>query len=395
MAWRGCMIKWTRINQIPANNMTTRASRLELYCQGRRGFRRDAKKAETEKVDVNPATHPNNVSPPAAAAAAPKLLKPLLFTIGFTGCSFGAAAILQNENMKPRVRTMRDEDEQSDQLLRASTDMAYWHDWWSQLTAFQRQIILLMSVVDDFWSGRTEGQKTVIGIIVANTLVLCCWRIPSLQRSMMRYFTSNPAAKSQCLPMVLSSFSHYSIFHLMANMYVLWTFSSGIVSILGREQFLAVYMSAEAEAMSCCFPPGVISTMFSYVWKTTSGRIFPSLGASGAIMAVVAAVCSKVPEAKLSIIFLPMVTLTAGTALKAILAVDAAGLLLGWQVFDHAAHLGGALFGIWYGAYGHKLIWGKRESVVKMWRSIRTPGGGSRPGGGPKVDDKRGPPGPN
>ncbi len=44
--------------------------------------------------------------------------------------------------------------------------------------------------------------------------------------------------------MVLSSFSHYSIIHMLANMYVLWTFSSGIVSLLGKEQFLAVYLSA-------------------------------------------------------------------------------------------------------------------------------------------------------
>lgn len=44
--------------------------------------------------------------------------------------------------------------------------------------------------------------------------------------------------------MILSSFSHYSIIHMVANMYVLWTFSSGIVSLLGKEQFLAVYMSA-------------------------------------------------------------------------------------------------------------------------------------------------------
>lgn len=44
--------------------------------------------------------------------------------------------------------------------------------------------------------------------------------------------------------MILSSFSHYSLIHMMANMYVLWTFSSGIVSLLGKEQFLAVYLSA-------------------------------------------------------------------------------------------------------------------------------------------------------
>lgn len=34
---------------------------------------------------------------------------------------------------------------------------------------------------------------------------------------------------------------------------------------------------------------------------------------SGAVMAVLAAVCTKVPEAKLGIIFLPMVTFSAGS----------------------------------------------------------------------------------
>lgn len=34
---------------------------------------------------------------------------------------------------------------------------------------------------------------------------------------------------------------------------------------------------------------------------------------SGAIMTVLAAVCTKMPEAKLAIIFLPMYTFTAGT----------------------------------------------------------------------------------
>lgn len=160
---------------------------------------------------------------------------------------------------------------------------------------------------------------------------------------------------------------------MIVNMYVLWTFSSGIVSLLGKEQFLAVYMSA-----------GVISTMVSYMCKTASGRLYPSLGASGAVMAVLAAVSSKVPEAKLGIIFLPMFTFTAGNALKALVAMDTAGLLLGWRLFDHAAHLGGALFGVWYVAYGHKLIWRKREPLVKLWHDMRSVGG-SRPGGGPGV----------
>lgn len=90
---------------------------------------------------------------------------------------------------------------------------------------------------------------------------------------------------------------------------------------------------------------------------------------SGAIMTILAAVCTKMPEAKLAIIFLPMFSFSAANvrhaspaapvwlfhhvltplslqALKAIVAMDTAGVVLGWKFFDHAAHLGGALFGM-------------------------------------------------
>lgn len=39
----------------------------------------------------------------------------------------------------------------------------YWHNWWNQLSHFQKQVIPVMSVVDDWWSGLSEGQKTVTG----------------------------------------------------------------------------------------------------------------------------------------------------------------------------------------------------------------------------------------
>ncbi|KAM6990054.1 presenilin-associated rhomboid-like protein A, mitochondrial [Tautogolabrus adspersus] len=375
MAWRGCVMKWAKTEFIRSTNTTSRSSRLSPHNQQRCGFRREAKRSETKKGNVTQETKasPSEAGtpgppPPPPKVPRPTLFKPLMFTVGFTGCSFGAAAILQYETLKSKVQSAKEEEEK---LLEGSEDMAYWHDWWNQLSGFQRQAILLMSLVDDFWGSLTEGQRTVTGIIAVNAVVLCCWRIPLMQRGMIKYFTSNPASKTKCLPMILSSFSHYSIIHMVSNMYVLWTFSSGIVSLLGKEQFLAVYMSA-----------GVISTMISYMCKTATGRLYPSLGASGAVMAVLAAVCAKVPEAKLGIIFLPMVTFTAGNALKALIAIDAAGLLLGWRLFDHAAHLGGALFGIWYVAYGHKLIWRKREPLVKLWHDMRSVGG-SR--GGPGV----------
>ncbi|XP_011841529.1 PREDICTED: presenilins-associated rhomboid-like protein, mitochondrial isoform X3 [Mandrillus leucophaeus] len=175
--------------------------------------------------------------------------------------------------------------------------------------------------INKWWNNLSDGQRTVTGIIAANALVFCLWRVPSLQRTMIRYFTSNPASS-------------------------------------------------------------VISNFVSYVGKVATGRYGPSLGASGAIMTVLAAVCTKIPEGRLAIIFLPMFTFTAGNALKAIIAMDTAGMILGWKFFDHAAHLGGALFGIWYVTYGHELIWKNREPLVKIWHEIRT--NGPKKGGGSK-----------
>jgi rhomboid-like protein len=40
------------------------------------------------------------------------------------------------------------------------------------------------------------------------------------------------------------------------------------------------------------------------------------------------------------------------------------GLIARWQFFDHAAHLGGILLGIWYCHFGHTLIWKNREPIM-------------------------------
>lgn len=47
-----------------------------------------------------------------------------------------------------------------------------------------------------------------------------------------------------CRSMLFSAFSHYSLFHLFANMYVLWSFAPVVAHILGLEQFVATYLSA-------------------------------------------------------------------------------------------------------------------------------------------------------
>ncbi|XP_016797868.2 presenilin-associated rhomboid-like protein, mitochondrial isoform X4 [Pan troglodytes] len=304
--------------------------RFNFFIQQKCGFRKAPRKVEPRRSDTGTSGEAYKRSaliPPVEETVfypSPypirSLIKPLFFTVGFTGCAFGSAAIWQYESLKSRVQSYFDG-------IKA--------DWLDSIRPqkegdFRKEI-------NKWWNNLSDGQRTVTGIIAANVLVFCLWRVPSLQRTMIRYFTSNPASKVLCSPMLLSTFSHFSLFHMAANMYVLWSFSSSIVNILGQEQFMAVYLSA-----------GVISNFVSYVGKVATGRYGPSLGA----------------------------------ALKAIIAMDTAGMILGWKFFDHAAHLGGALFGIWYVTYGHELIWKNREPLVKIWHEIRT--NGPKKGGGSK-----------
>lgn len=67
---------------------------------------------------------------------------------------------------------------------------------------------------------------------------------------------------------------------------------------------------------------------------------------SGAILGVLGYVCTRYPDTQLQIMFLPMFQFSAESAIKVIMAIDVVGCVMGWKFFDHAAHLGGALFGV-------------------------------------------------
>lgn len=75
-------------------------------------------------------------------------------------------------------------------------------------------------------------------------------------------------AAAPCRSMLLSTFSHYSFFHIFANMYVLHSFSNGICHALGKEQTLFVYVTA-----------GLCASYASYIHKVFLGVSGASLGA--------------------------------------------------------------------------------------------------------------------
>ncbi|KAI3413186.1 hypothetical protein GPALN_010687 [Globodera pallida] len=192
----------------------------------------------------------------------------------------------------------------------------------------------------------TEATKLIWALIGANVAVFLLWQLPLMMPAMCRYFTSGVASKSFFLPMFLSMFSHYRPTHLFFNMYVLQSFAIGAIGLLGPAQFLAMFLSG-----------GVFSGLFSLCNSAFMASAIPSLGASGAICAVIGYFCAKLPDQPVHIIFLPMFPFPANYALYGFLAFETVCLLrivplLRLILVDHAAHLGGLLFGVYYAHYG-------------------------------------------
>lgn len=280
------------------------------------------------------------------------LLKPTLFTAGICGTCFCAAAIVQHETnrihfarVKRRPPTIVIQDwvqrqqQRKDDLLRKFVDLR------GQVNAWKNSL--------------STAEKIAYGTIFVNLTVLGAWRVPALRPVMTKYFLSQVSAKKVALsPMILSFFSHASPLHFAFNMYALYSFSSIATALLGPEQLIGLFVSA-----------GTVSSLASISHRLITKRFTPSLGASGALLGVIAYVCMVRPDSNLLLFFIPI---AAGNAIKGLLVLDTVGLLARWSFIDHAAHLGGSLFGVWYAIYGEKLFYKYRGSIVENWLNYRS-----------------------
>ncbi|KAF1770282.1 hypothetical protein GCK72_002100 [Caenorhabditis remanei] len=195
----------------------------------------------------------------------------------------------------------------------------------------------------------TTGEKHLAVLVGLNIVVYLLWKGKSLKPFMTRYFTNSYASKSLCSPMLLSAFSHSSIIHLGLNMYVMSTFAPHIIEkFMGPEQFWSFYITA-----------AVVSSFVSLLDKAVMRSGIRALGASGAILAVLTYTCMQIPDARLSLIFVPNFDFSAKHAVYGIIAFDLLGLLLRFRLFDHAAHLGGSLFGVGYALFLQEALWDK------------------------------------
>lgn len=89
------------------------------------------------------------------------------------------------------------------------------------------------------------------------------------------------------------------------------------------------------------------------VWKLArQANLNGSLGASGALYALLSICTLSFPQASLGIILIPFVSFPITWGFGALCLLDLAGVWKGWKAFNHVAHLGGAVFGAVYWRYG-------------------------------------------
>lgn len=163
----------------------------------------------------------------------------------------------------------------------------------------QRTYLMILNQI----ASMTEAERTLAPLIGLNLVVFGCWQIPRLAPFMTRWFLHHPT-KGNSITLLTSCFSHQEILHLGLNMVGLWSFGSIMHDVLGREQFLALYLTT-----------GIGANVASHVLSLASRRwrpLLPSLGASGALYGLLASTAVLYPHSSVYIAFLPFIPIQLG-----------------------------------------------------------------------------------
>lgn len=115
----------------------------------------------------------------------------------------------------------------------------------------------------------------------------------SLQEFLNQYGTIpvDAARASNLHTLLTSMFLHGGWSHLIGNMLFLWIFGDNVEAIMGNVKFLVFYIGG-----------GVLASL-THVWMNAES-VIPSLGASGAISAILGAYIIMFPRSQVKMIFL-------------------------------------------------------------------------------------------
>jgi membrane associated rhomboid family serine protease len=169
----------------------------------------------------------------------------------------------------------------------------------------------------------------LIASVVAVSVL--AWIVPPLKRA----FILNPYVireRFQIHRLVTAGWLHADTTHLLFNMLTLYFFADQVVKALGPARFLLLYVSA------------VVVAHVPTTLRHMKDPRYNSLGASGAVAAVIFSAVLLYPEMKLSLMLLPIAVPGLVYAI-CYLAYSAWSSYRARGGINHDAHFAGALYG--------------------------------------------------
>ena len=161
------------------------------------------------------------------------------------------------------------------------------------------------------------------------------------------------------IAVVISTFLHAGFLHIIGNMLFLWVFGNNIEDYLGRVRFLIFYLV------------GGIAASFAHI-LTHASSVLPTVGASGAVAAVMGAYLVLYPKARVNVL-VPIFFFFSVIQMSAIAVL---GLWFVYQFFIGLQEASGNTAVAWMAhvggfAYGVVIIYllgGRPQRPQMVWR---------------------------
>lgn len=151
--------------------------------------------------------------------------------------------------------------------------------------------------------------------------------------------------RKEYIRLLSAGFLHGDFMHLFFNMYVLYAFGPMVIGAFGLYNFLIIYIGSIFFGNLFCL----------FIYKKVS--YYSAIGASGGISGIIfAAVALDPVNIKIGIIFLPPELSLPGFVFGLLYFGYSVYMMLNpkqWDNLGHAAHLGGAAFGLLYAIIFH------------------------------------------
>lgn len=211
-----------------------------------------------------------------------------------------------------------------------------------------------LTVLMGAWRGQSAAERLAAAAIGVNAgIFAACNVVPSAGRHF-----AHTAAGGANYTLFTSMFGHVGPVHLGLNMYALYSFAEPVARSRtfgggggGGGHLAAFYLST-----------GILASLAQHLasaWPMPpAGRMIPTQGASGAVMALLGAFAMSYPDAEIGVVLVPL-SFPARPTLACIALLEAYGLFVGrWMRLGHAAHLAGLAMGSAYVYFrGDERLW--------------------------------------